>query len=92
MFVTSAAASQMVDRLVQAGVVERVEDESDRRAKRLCLTPRGARVLDDFGRERQAWIVALAKRLSPEESEIVQSALRIVVEKTKTMSKEKTEE
>src|SRR5574337_736426 len=39
--VTNAAASQMADKLVQQGLVERTEDPNDRRAKQLTLTPKG---------------------------------------------------
>ena len=37
MDVGKAAASQLVDRLVQQGLVERVEDESDRRRQKIRL-------------------------------------------------------
>jgi Transcriptional regulators len=91
MSVTSAAASQMIDRLVQAGFVERAEDEEDRRAKLISLTGKGEKTIEEFGRERQAWIRSLAKRLSPEESAILQEALRIVIEKSKDINKEFSE-
>lgn len=91
MCVTSAAASQMIDRLVQAGFVDRLEDEEDRRAKLVSLTEKGERTVEEFGHERQVWIRSLAKRLSPEESAILQEALRIVIEKSKEMNKEFTE-
>src|SRR5829696_9442802 len=37
--VSAAAASQLVDKLVQAGYIERTEDPNDRRAKLLDLSP-----------------------------------------------------
>jgi MarR family 2-MHQ and catechol resistance regulon transcriptional repressor len=83
MFVTSAAASQMIDRLVQAGMVERRVDEEDRRAKHIGLTDKGAKTIEEFGRERQAWIRELAKKLDEGETRILQSALEIVIEKSK---------
>src|SRR5512146_2649002 len=39
--ITSAAASQLVDKLVQSGLVQREEDPQDRRAKLLNLTEKG---------------------------------------------------
>ena len=39
--ITPAAASQLVDKLVQGGLVQRVEDPHDRRAKLLNLTDKG---------------------------------------------------
>ena len=44
--ITNAAASQLVDKLVQAGYLERDEDPSDRRAKVLKLSPAGAKLVD----------------------------------------------
>ncbi len=41
MEITSAAASQLVDKLVQSELVARTEDPQDRRAKQLKLTPKG---------------------------------------------------
>ena len=38
MGVTPAAASQMIERLVQQGLLERSEDPHDRRAKKIALT------------------------------------------------------
>jgi DNA-binding MarR family transcriptional regulator len=88
MSVSSAAASQMIDRLVLAGMVERSEDEEDRRAKRIRLTDKGERMLDELGRERQAWIRELAEKLDEGETRILQSALEIVIEKSKDIGKE----
>src|SRR5208283_3212855 len=39
--VSSAAASQLVDRLVHAGLVARVEDPDDRRARQIALSAKG---------------------------------------------------
>jgi len=43
--VTLPAASQMVDKLAQQGLLERAEDPHDRRAKQLTLTTKGTAVL-----------------------------------------------
>lgn len=39
--VTNAAASQLVDRLVQQGLLKRVEDSTDRRVKHITITSLG---------------------------------------------------
>jgi len=39
--ITNAAASQLVDKLVQSGFIKREEDPQDRRAKMLNLTDKG---------------------------------------------------
>jgi DNA-binding MarR family transcriptional regulator len=49
--ITPAAASQLVDKLVQGGLVQREEDPTDRRAKLLNLTEKGGE-LDPAGTRR----------------------------------------
>jgi DNA-binding MarR family transcriptional regulator len=77
--VTSAAASQMLERLVQGGLVERREDPDDRRAKRIELTERGQRVLRGSLEARQRQFAALADRLSANERNLATAALRTLV-------------
>ena len=49
---TTAAASQLVDKLVQAGLLERAEDPHDRRAKKVALTPKGKELIEQGIEER----------------------------------------
>jgi len=44
--ISSAAASQMVEKLVQLGLLERIEDPNDRRIKRLLLTQSGKSIIE----------------------------------------------
>ncbi|MDH7483390.1 MAG: MarR family transcriptional regulator [Spirochaetales bacterium] len=76
MGVTGAAASQMADKLVAMGLVERTEDPSDRRVRRLSLTPRGRAVIEAGIEARQEWISAMATRLSPEEARAIAQVIR----------------
>ncbi|NUQ85752.1 MAG: MarR family transcriptional regulator, partial [Anaerolineales bacterium] len=76
--VTPAAASQLVEKLVQAGYLERTEDPSDRRAKLLTLSPAGAKLLEEGIRERYRWMDDLVSRLSVEEQIKVSEALEIL--------------
>jgi len=46
MDVGKAAASQLVERLVQQDLVERIEDASDRRAKKIRLQPKSLRLIE----------------------------------------------
>jgi DNA-binding MarR family transcriptional regulator len=85
--VTSAAASQMLERLVQNGLVERREDPDDRRAKRIVLTENGHRLVRAGMEARQRWFAALADRLSPSERELAAEALRILVARGGASSK-----
>jgi DNA-binding MarR family transcriptional regulator len=47
--ISNAAASQMVDRLVQMGLVERTEKPDDRRVKQLTLTVKGRTLVEAVG-------------------------------------------
>src|SRR5574342_1161322 len=64
---TSAAASQIADKLVQAGLLERAEDPEDRRAKLLTLSPKGQELVENGIGVRFGWVDDLADHLSPEE-------------------------
>jgi DNA-binding MarR family transcriptional regulator len=79
--VTSAAASQMLDRLVQQGLIQRSEDPEDRRVKQIVLTEQGCQVLEEGLRARQDWLIDLVEALSPEEKVHVTSALEILISK-----------
>ncbi len=78
--ITSAAASQLVDKLVQSGFVERTEDPSDRRAKTLKLTSNGVKLVSEGINERHRWMDELAKKLSAEEQGKIAEALDILTE------------
>ena len=83
--VTSAAASQMLDRLVQQDLILRSEDPADRRAKQLALTEKGFQVVHDGIHARQGWLDGLAGMLSDSEKEQVTIGLIILIEKTKQL-------
>ncbi len=80
--VTSAASSQLLDRLVQQGLVIRSEHPQDRRNKQLALSEKGERVLLEGLRARQRWVQTLIERLNDEERQKVSEALHILIEKT----------
>jgi DNA-binding MarR family transcriptional regulator len=79
--VTSAAASQMLERLVQQELILRTEDPSDRRVKQIVLTEKGSRILQDGIRARQSWIVDLTETLNDAEKETIKVALDILIDK-----------
>jgi DNA-binding MarR family transcriptional regulator len=79
--VTSAAASQMLDRLVQQGLILRSEDPSDRRVKQIILTDKGLQVLQESIRARQGWLYDLAETLSDSEQAAIIEALNILTDK-----------
>jgi DNA-binding MarR family transcriptional regulator len=78
--VTNAAASQAVDRLVQLGLIERTEDPEDRRAKRLALTQKGRALIEKGVEVRSQWIEGLTDALTPEQQNMIISALTLLTE------------
>src|SRR5215207_256589 len=62
--ITNAAASQLVDKLVQGGFIKREEDPHDRRAKLLNLTDKGKELIQQGIEERYRWVDELAERLT----------------------------
>jgi DNA-binding MarR family transcriptional regulator len=81
--VTSAAASQMLDRLVQHGLVARSEDPNDRRAKQVVLTESGGRFVDEAMKARQRWFQSVAEEMSEKERRTVIAGLRIILDKVR---------
>jgi DNA-binding MarR family transcriptional regulator len=61
--VSSAAVSRMVDRLVQAGLVDRGEDPDDRRVRHVQLSAKGRALIDNGIRERYRWVDDLVEEL-----------------------------
>ncbi|HET9910272.1 MAG TPA: MarR family transcriptional regulator [Anaerolineales bacterium] len=84
---TPAAASQLVDKLVQSGLIHREEDPNDRRAKSLNLTDKGKELIQRGIEERYHWVEPLAGKLSAEERAKVSEALDIMTKAAREMEK-----
>jgi DNA-binding MarR family transcriptional regulator len=76
--ITSAAASQLVEKLVQAGLVERAEDPDDRRARRLTLTARGRSLVKNSIEERYRWVSEALHMLPADARNAVRRALPVL--------------
>jgi DNA-binding MarR family transcriptional regulator len=76
--ITPAAASQLVDKLVQSGLVQRVEDPTDRRAKLLSLTEKGRKFIHQGIEERYRWVEKLSGKLTDDELNKISEALDIM--------------
>jgi len=87
MEITTAAASQMVEKLVQSGLLERTEDPNDRRAKQVTLSPKGRELIESSINERFRWVDELVGSLSAKEKNVVVEALGILTEKAKELEK-----
>jgi DNA-binding MarR family transcriptional regulator len=77
---TNAAASQIVERLVQLGLIERTEDPDDRRAKRLALTQKGHALIEKGIEARSKWVKGLTNTLTSEQQDMIISALTLLTE------------
>ena len=80
MEVGKAAASQLVERLVQQGLVERVEDESDRRAKKIRLLPKSLALIKKGLQVQRQVMGEVMGNLSGEQLQTVQKAFRYLME------------
>lgn len=78
--VTNAAASQTVDRLVTMGLLARTEDPSDRRVKQVTLTEQGRNLIQQGIEARRKWIEGLTDALTPEQQNMIISALTLLTE------------
>jgi DNA-binding MarR family transcriptional regulator len=86
--ITPAAASQLVDKLVQNGFIQREEDPNDRRAKLLNLTDKGRELIQRGMQERYRWVDELGERLTAEERVKITEALNIMTEAAKELEAE----
>jgi len=73
--VTSAASSQMIDRLVQLDLLQRSEDPLDRRNKCLALTEKGRAVIRESIEARRRWLQDLTTTLTPDQQGAIAEAL-----------------
>src|SRR5689334_19955949 len=61
MSITNAAASQLVDKMVQNGLLERAEDPNDRRAKQVTISEHGREFVKNGIEQRYLWVNELAE-------------------------------
>lgn len=71
-------ASRTVDALLQRGLVERREDEQDRRVKRVGATDEARRVIDRVDTARLQGLEAWAAELSPVQRQALLDALSLL--------------
>ena len=87
--ISAAAASQLVDKLVHAGYLERTEDPIDRRAKLLTMSAKGEELIKQGTEERYRWMDDLAAVLSAEEQGKVSEALTLLTNAVEKMESKK---
>jgi DNA-binding MarR family transcriptional regulator len=78
--VTNAAASQMIERLLQQGFLQRKEDPNDRRVRNVVLTEKGRQLVDESIQVRLGWIDELARLLTPNQQAEVITTLDLLTQ------------
>ncbi len=79
--VTKAAVSQMVDRLVDSGLISREEDPIDRRSKLICLSDTGESLVQNAFLTRRKWVPDLAASLTEAQEQQACQIFKIMNEK-----------
>jgi DNA-binding MarR family transcriptional regulator len=74
-----AGASRSIDALHQRGLVERREDEKDRRMKRVSITNRGQDLLRRLNEMRVAWLAQFVDTMAESERRELLDALSPIV-------------
>ncbi len=80
MGISNAAASQLVERLVRMGLLERTEDTIDRRIKRLTLTHSGHALAEKLVDTRRRWMERFTNSLTSQQRESIAAALNVLTE------------
>jgi len=78
--VSYPAASKLMDRLINRGLSQRRDDETDRRNTRLRVTIKGERVLETIEEKRQREIAQIFLRLEEEEQRFLTQGLKSFLE------------
>jgi DNA-binding MarR family transcriptional regulator len=78
--ISPAGASQMIERLVQQGVVQRSETPGDRRVRLVELTAQGLQLVQSSIADRRRWLEQISMGLSAEERSRIIAALQALTE------------
>ena len=85
---TDAAASQLVDRLVNQGLVERNECSEDRRKKRVVLTEKGRLIMERMANERSCMVDQLLAEVPPEKQTLIIEVLTTMIDAAKRVQEQ----
>jgi DNA-binding MarR family transcriptional regulator len=78
--VTNAAASQMVQRLFEQGLITRTEDLNDRRVKQISLSPTGKALVEQVVTIRRQWMESLDGQINSSERDAIILGLTHLIE------------
>ena len=84
-----SATSRLLEQLVERGLVDRYEDENDRRAKRLKITTAGRGLIDQIEHKRSERQWTLIEQLSPQEQAEVAHAMALLAKASQKKQSDK---
>ena len=76
-----AGASQLIERMVRQGWVERLDDPADRRVRSVHLTGLGRKLVTESIAARNEWVHRFGARLTSEEKQQIAQMFRLLAEK-----------
>ena len=85
--VSMAAASQHVENLVQAGLLERLETPQDRRVRVIQLSPSGRQLIEGGLARRHAWIDQVVAGFGEDDCRRIAGALADLTEATRHLDR-----
>ena len=83
--VSQSTVTQLADRLVKRGLIERQADAADRRVVRLQVSEQGRRILTEANRRQRETAEGVWSVLSPDEQQGVMDALKMLGEKAEAV-------
>lgn len=86
--ITKAAVSQMVDWMVEQGLVDRRKNPRDRRCRVLTLTALGKCQVEEARQVRLSWLDDLQKGFTPSQLSMLEQDLNVLVNEIHQMSLE----
>ena len=87
--ITTAAVSQLLNQLIEAGLILRSINDSDRRVKVIELTEHGTRTVKESIRARHFWVDDLAKTFTSQERDQIYPCLELLNNHTQELFREK---
>lgn len=89
--VTASSVTQLTDRLIRKGLIERQPAENDRRSVIVSLSSKGKRLVDGFRRRRATLFREAIRRLSESEQAEVIRAMKMIVNTLNSQASEDKE-
>ena len=78
---SAAGASQLIERMVRQGWVQRLDDPADRRVRRVHLTEAGRQLVDESIAARNEWAGRFSARLTDQERQQAAEVFRLLAGK-----------